>query len=286
MRMPLSLDLRSRRYLMSGMTRSMPSISSSGNMRPASTRTMSSPCSITIMFFPTSPTPPSGMTRTELAKECHLLGGLLRFGLRLGDWCGRWSGLEEFREGLEVLLEIGAERGLVERGCGGEDRENGDAVLLSGASVDARNGFAGEELVHGVPAERDHDLRLEDREVPLEPDVTGRDLLGERIAVLGRPVPHDVRDEDLAAVETDPVEQLVEELAGGPHERAALDVLVVAGRFTEKEDPRLRAPLTRGRLASAPVERAGGAGADLIGERGERVVHLVDYRVAGAFPAG
>ena len=49
---------------MSGMTRSMPNISSSGNMRPQSMTTMSSPYSNTYMFLPISPTPPSGMIRS------------------------------------------------------------------------------------------------------------------------------------------------------------------------------------------------------------------------------
>src|ERR1700716_2102823 len=142
---------------MSGMTMSMPGICSSGNMRPESTSTMSSPCSMTIMFLPISPTPPSGMTRTGLAKERHLLGCLLRrLGCRRG---GTGRCLEERGERLEVLLEVGAQRGLVQRGCGVEDREDRDAVLLSCAPVDARDGFAGKELVHRVPAEGHHDLR-------------------------------------------------------------------------------------------------------------------------------
>src|SRR5258708_14724376 len=158
---------------MSGMTMSMPGICSAGNRRPESTMAMSVPCSMTIMFLPISPTPPSGMTRTGLAKERHLLRRL-RLGLRCFRRCGTRRGLEELREGLEVLLEIGTQRRLVERGRGVEDREDGDAVLLSGASVDARDGFAGKELVHRVAPEGHHDLRLERREVPLEPDVAGR----------------------------------------------------------------------------------------------------------------
>src|SRR5258708_2518195 len=269
---------------MSGMTMSMPGICSSGNMRPESTMTMSLPCSMTMMFLPISPTPPSGMTRTGLAKERHLLRRL-RLGLRCFRRCGTRRGLEELREGLEVLLEIGTQRRLVERGRGVEDREDGDAVLLSGASVDARDGFAGKELVHRVAPEGHHDLRLERREVPLEPDVAGRDLLGERVAVLGRAVAHDVRDEDLAAVQADAGEQLVEEMAGGADERAALDVLVVAGGLAEEEDAGLGAALARDGLFRAPVERAGRAGADLVGESGEGVLHLVDYRGPGAFRA-
>ncbi len=49
------------------MTRSMPNISSSGNMSPQSMTTMSSPYSKTYMFLPISPTPPSGMMRSGVS---------------------------------------------------------------------------------------------------------------------------------------------------------------------------------------------------------------------------
>ena len=52
-------------YVTSGTTRSMPNISSSGNIRPQSMTTMSSPYSNTYMFLPISPTPPRGMIRRE-----------------------------------------------------------------------------------------------------------------------------------------------------------------------------------------------------------------------------
>ena len=51
----------SRRYDISGMTMSMPGISSSGKLNPQSTMTMSLLYSTTVMFLPISPTPPSGM---------------------------------------------------------------------------------------------------------------------------------------------------------------------------------------------------------------------------------
>src|SRR5581483_4695176 len=52
---------RSRRYAKSGSTRSTPRCSSRGNARPASTTTIESSASYTVMFLPTSPRPPSGM---------------------------------------------------------------------------------------------------------------------------------------------------------------------------------------------------------------------------------
>src|SRR5712692_2164497 len=139
---------------MSGITRSMPSISSSGNMRPASTTTMSSPCSTASMFFPISPTPPSGMMRSAalVAKERHLIGGLLLHRL-LRPRVGR----EHERERGEVTLERGAQRRLVERGGRVIHREQRHPVQLPRASVDARDRLTGKELPHRVAAERDDD---------------------------------------------------------------------------------------------------------------------------------
>src|SRR6187455_3569592 len=61
----------------------MPNISSSGNIRPQSITTMSSPYSKQYMFLPISPTPPSGMMRSGV------LGSGIRGGIhgvaRFGD---------------------------------------------------------------------------------------------------------------------------------------------------------------------------------------------------------
>ena len=62
---------------MSGMTRSIPNISSSGNIRPQSITTISSRYSKTYMFLPISPTPPSGMIRSGWS----FVGGILVLGM-------------------------------------------------------------------------------------------------------------------------------------------------------------------------------------------------------------
>src|SRR5213594_2039482 len=116
------------------MTRSMPSIPSSGNMSPASTTTMS------------SPTPPSGITRSgvfDLAKERYLLHRLF---LRL--FRGR-SGREEQRQCREVGMQRIAKSRLMQRRGGVIDGEDQETVRgLSRLAVDARDGLAGEELPH------------------------------------------------------------------------------------------------------------------------------------------
>src|SRR3954451_2108008 len=55
---------RSRRLEKSGSTRSIPSISAVGNIRPVSTITIRPSLSTAVMFLPISPSPPSGRIRT------------------------------------------------------------------------------------------------------------------------------------------------------------------------------------------------------------------------------
>src|SRR2546426_853115 len=266
---------------MSGMTRSIPSISSSGNMSPASMTRMSSPISSASMFFPISPTPPSGMIRSGgLAKERDLLRRLLLGLLGLH----RRRSREKQRERREVSHERVAQCGLVQRGGGVIDREDHETV--GGAArpaMDARDRFAGEELPHRVASEGDDDPGPQHLEMPAQPDVAGGDLLGKRVTVLGRPVPHDVGDEDLATIEADASEELVQKLPGRADEWLSLKVLVVSGRLAEEEDPRLGRAVPWDRLPGAAVERACGAGADLVGDELEvrirGVLHRADYAV-------
>src|SRR6059036_911003 len=127
MRNPRILVLRWRRYVMSGITRSIPSMPSSGNMSPASTTTMSSPTSIASMFLPISPTPPSGTIRSPeltLAKEGDLLRGFL-FGHLL---LRRRRRREEEGQRGEVGGERIAERWLMQCRGGMVDGENHEAL--------------------------------------------------------------------------------------------------------------------------------------------------------------
>src|SRR5207248_8546680 len=62
---PTTCLRRSRTYVKSGRTRSTPSISSVGNIRPVSTIRILPSCSKRVMFRPISPTPPSQTTRVR-----------------------------------------------------------------------------------------------------------------------------------------------------------------------------------------------------------------------------
>src|SRR6188508_2533355 len=63
---------------MSGRSRSTPRCSSRGKARPASTTTISSPSSYTVMFLPTSPRPPRGMIRSASLTRLSLRAALER----------------------------------------------------------------------------------------------------------------------------------------------------------------------------------------------------------------
>src|SRR6202521_2833821 len=88
---------RSRKYVKSGRTRSTPRCSSRGKARPASTTTIESSASKTVMFLPTSPRPPSGMMRqTPIGPSV---------GVDLGGGCAEDPGaLEAAADPLELLL--------------------------------------------------------------------------------------------------------------------------------------------------------------------------------------
>src|SRR5215472_14348833 len=62
---------------MSGITRSTPRSSDSGNIMPASMTMMSSPSRNTIMFIPNSPSPPRGKAVSDWADLLAVLAGVL-----------------------------------------------------------------------------------------------------------------------------------------------------------------------------------------------------------------
>src|ERR1700737_3289608 len=127
-----TLSLRSCREVTSGRTRSTPSISSSGNIRPASMTTMFSSYSSAIMLRPISPRPPRGMARNLgcLAKKGELL---LRLGDRFGGGGNHLAPLfHPVKVGLdrpEVLLQRPHQKAVIQGGRRMVDRDVAHAVL-------------------------------------------------------------------------------------------------------------------------------------------------------------
>ena len=93
--------------------------------------------------------------------------------------------------------------------------------------------FAGEQLGREV-AERGNDFRLDQRDLAEKVALAGLDLVRLRIAVAGWPAFEHVRDIDLVALEPDPGEELVEQLARLADEGLALLVLVEPGRLADE----------------------------------------------------
>src|SRR5205814_8942752 len=84
----------------------------------------------------------------------------------------------------------------------------------------------------------------------------GLRLGGLRIPVSRRTALEDVGDEDVAAREADPTQQLVEELARCADEGLALQVLVLTGRLPDDHDPRVLGANARDGVGSTEAERA------------------------------
>ena len=94
---------------------------------------------------------------------------------------------------------------------------------------------AAQELRREV-AQRADDARLDELDLAHEVLRAVLDLPRQRVAVAGRPAAQDVGDEDIGAREPDLSEQLVEQLAGGAHERDSLLVLLRARRLPDEHE--------------------------------------------------
>ena len=151
----------------------------------------------------------------------------------------------------------------VQRGGRVVHREQRPLALHHQRPVDLADLRAGGEVGQRVAAERHDDPRGDDRQLLLEHGHPVRDLGLRGIAVLRGPRLDDVRDVDVAALETCLTQEFVQELPGAAHERAALLVLALA-RSLANEHHRgglgaVAGHEVRGRLAdleTAPIVRA------------------------------
>ena len=153
--------------------------------------------------------------------------------------------------------------------------------LLLGA-VHARDpGRLAREQLGREVAERRHDLRLDQLDLAEEVALAGLDLVRSRVAVARRPALEHVGDVDVTALEPDPGEQLVEQLAGLADERVALLVLVEAGRLADEHQVGLRVADAEDDLRAALREAAARAARDLARERlelGQRLAQCRSHR--------
>ena len=130
-------------------------------------------------------------------------------------------------------------------------------------AVDPADRRAREEARHRVAAQRDDHLRLDDvdllrrascEQAPISSGSGSRLPGGRHLTTLAMNTSR--------ALEADAGQQLLEELPGGADERAALLVLVVAGRLADEHDLGVDRPFARHGARARRAKRAGAAGVD------------------------
>src|SRR3990170_777929 len=243
------------------MTRSTPSISSSGNMRPASTMMRSSPSSKTIMFLPISPRPPRGITRSfsAMLEESHLL----RLRLRSRLFRRRLAGPLQHRRYLaEVFFDHLAHVARVQRRRRVVHGDEVDAVLHLRLAVHLADGVARGEPGQGVAPQAHDDPGLYQLDLPLEVLSAGIDLPGQRVAGVRRAALDDVRDEHLVAAQADGRDEFVQEASGRADEGTRLLVLVEARRLAHEQHFGVRWAFTGDSVGAGAAEVAVRAGGD------------------------
>src|SRR5258708_2488830 len=267
---------------MSGMTRSMPSISCSGNIRPASTTTMSSSYCTAIMLRPISRRPPRGRMVSRpgpaiaalspfcVSEQGHLLvrGCLCGLGLRPRLARPLRLGLVEVAAHLaHVLFEGCQQAAVVERGGGMVQRHVETSAVADARAVRARDARrAGEDALQRVAAQQQDDVGPDQLDLRVEEVGARFHLLGQRIAVARRAALEHVADVEVAALEADSFQQLCQQLPRRADEGLAHAVLGLAGGLPRRHDPRRHRAIAGDRLDARLRQRAGDAGADLLVE--------------------
>ena len=118
----------------------------------------------------------------------------------------------------------------------------GAAVVVDAAAQAGNRIERAQQRLRREFAERHDHLGLDEVDLPEQKRLARRDLVGLRIAVLGRPAFDDVGDVHVVARQADGLDDLREELAGAADERDALDVFVRARRLADKHQVRLGLP--------------------------------------------
>ena len=202
---------------------------------------------------------------------------------RLRGRCGRRAAvarppglLEGNGDPRDVLEARRLDRRRPERGRGVVQREDvgargpGRRVDGGGGSVRAADRRPRPEHVHGVPAQRHHEGRVDRLELAVQERGARGNLVRLGVAVVRRTALDDVRDEDVLATPADGGEQADQELSGSPHERPAQAVLVHARTLAHEDDLRHGVPLAGNGPRPAGMEPAGGADPNFLCDRVER----------------
>ena len=145
-------------------------------------------------------------------------------------------------------------------------------VVAPPPAAELQNAFARlQELLCRGAAEDDEEIRVDERDLPLDEGTADLRLLRRRRAVAGRPPGDDVGDVGARSVEPDRGDHAVEELAGAADEGEALQVLLDPRRFADEHHPRLRVAVGEDEVRCGEAEIAA---FERLKRRAERVERL------------
>ncbi len=116
---------------------------------------------------------------------------------------------------------------------------------------------------HRETSQRNNDLRVDRRDLPLKVGRTGGHLIRQGVSIARRPAFHHVGDENVLSLEAGLREEFVEELTGVADEGATLPVFVPARPFSNQHHPGLGMALSRDGVGPGPGQLALRADLDL-----------------------
>src|SRR6185295_14011755 len=121
-----------------------------------------------------------------------------------------------------------------------EGGEEGHPLRLCDPAPQLRDpGLRHQQRLHRDVAQAADQLRLDRRDLPLQPGHARRHLVRRRRPVARRTALEDVADEDLAALDAQPLQRVREQLARAAHERLALQILILPRRLADEHQRRL-----------------------------------------------
>jgi hypothetical protein len=114
-----------------------------------------------------------------------------------------------------------------------------------------------------MTAERDQNIGPDHTPLLLKKRRTTEDFVRQRVAILRGAAFYEVGYEHVAALDAERVQNFGQELAGFADKRAAAQVFIVAGGFTDKEQPRGKTAFAEDNVRPALLKAAAGAVGDL-----------------------
>lgn len=175
-------------------------------------------------------------------------------------------------QGGKILKSGGFVLGLTEQGGRVEGAHEGDAALFGENAVFLGHRKAGPNHPLGRnPAQAYHDFGPQNPELFPQPGHAGFALVGQRVAVLGRPALDDVGDIAVfGAVQIDGKQVFVQQLAAASHKGQTLFVLALAGALAYKQDLGVFHALSKDNVLPGLAQRAAGAG-QALGLQGRKI---------------